>query len=119
MTYEVLKKEIEELNIDKRIDNFKGFEESFEFEHFKTYYAMIDEPRYTLMQFKDSDEFQTSSENWIICLPTEDGLCVIDMGLENEICNQFLHLIEIYKYGFGTPQIRPKDSDTDDSIVLA
>ena len=118
MTYNELKKEIEEMNISNRIKNFKGFEESFDFEHFKTFYAMIDEPKYTLMQFKDSEEFKTSSNNWIICIPTDEGMCVIDMGSEEEICDQFLHLIEIFKYGFGTPQIRSKDETENDAIIL-
>ena len=118
MTYNELKKEIKGMNISNKIKDFKGFEESLDFEHFKTFYAMIDEPKYTLMQFKDSEEFKTSSDYWIICIPTDDGMCVIDMGLEEEICEQFLHLIEIFKYGFGTPQIRPKDENENNSIVL-
>lgn len=114
MTYNELKEIINEMDLQKTLKDFNGFEESFEFEHFKTFYALIDEPKYTLMQFKDSEEFNTSSEQWVLCIPKDGSLCVIDMGTEEEICEQFLSLIEILKYGFGTAQIREK-TNTDDA----
>ena len=108
MTLYELKEIIKEMKLEEKIEGFSGFEESSEFEHFKTFFAMIDEPQYTIMQFKDSEEFDTTSDQWVLCIPKDEQMCVIDMGTEEEICDQYLSLLEIFKYGFGTAQIKPK-----------
>lgn len=108
MTYAELKKEIESLNLKDKIKDFQGFEESFEFEHFKTFFAMLNEPKYTLMQCKDNEEFNTSSNTWFLCLPKNEKLYAIDAGSEEDICDQFFNLIEMLSHGFGTAEIRQK-----------
>ena len=109
MTYNELKTELDKLNIGATIESFGGFEESFEYEHFKTVLTLKDEPNYTLMQFKDSDEFNTSSETWLVCIPNDEQLCVIDMGTEEDMCDQFFSLMEIFRYGFGTIKVQKKE----------
>ena len=111
MLYCDLKKMLHELKIEESIKSFKGFEESLKYEYFKTVFRLIDEPEYTLMQFKNSEEFGTSSENWIICIPNDEQMCVIDFGTEDDICEQFYHLMEIFKFGFGTIKTRKKDQN--------
>jgi hypothetical protein len=109
MSYEELKQRIAEMGLEKTIQGFGGFEESFEFEHFKTFFSMKDQPNYTLLQCKDSEEFNTSSNTWFLCIPKDEQLFVIDAGTEEEVCDQFFNLIELLNHGFGTAQIRPKD----------
>jgi hypothetical protein len=109
MTFQDLKMEIEKLNLSKKLQNFSGFEESFEFEHFKTFFAMIDEPKYTLMQCKNSEEFNTSEDTWFLCIPQDNQMCVIDAGTEEEVCEQYFRLMEILSHGFGTIKIEKKD----------
>ena len=108
MTYVELKRQIENLKLTQHIDRFEGFEESFDFEYFQTFFAMANAPKYTLLQFKDSEEFNTSNKTWALCLPKEGQMYVIDMGTEDEICDQFFNLIELMRYGFGTAEIRQK-----------
>lgn len=108
MTFEELKMEIEKSNFEEILNNYKGFEEKHDLKHYKTYFEMLNEPFYTLMQFQDSEEFKTKSDQWVLCLPQGDQLVVMDLGTEEEICDQFFNLMEILKYGFGTAEIRPK-----------
>ena len=110
MTYNELKAQLEALNISSVIESFGGFEESFEYEYFKTVLALKDEPNYTLMQFEDSEEFKTSSDTWLVCLPNNEQLCVIDMGTEEDMCDQFFSLMEIFRYGFGTIKVQKKEN---------
>lgn len=109
MTYFKLKEELNKLDIKSTIETFGGFEESLEYEHFKTVFSLKDEPNYTLMQFKDSEEFKTSSETWLVCLPNDEQMCVIDIGSEEDMCDQFFSLIEIFRYGFGTIKVQKKE----------
>jgi hypothetical protein len=108
MKYIELKQQIKELELEKRIGSFNGFEESLEFKNFKTFFSMIDEPNYTLMQCKNSEEFNTSSETWFLCLPKNGQMYVIDAGNEEEICDQFYLLVEIFAHGFGKAEIELK-----------
>ena len=112
LTYCELKQHINDIDFSKQIPGFGGFDESFEFEHFKTFFCMNDQPGYTLLQCKDSVEFNTSSDMWFLCLPKDDQMCVIDAGSEEEVCDQFFNLIELLHHGFGTAEIRPKIVDT-------
>ena len=96
------------LEIEKFIDGFAGFEESDEFEHFKLFYQLNQEPYYTIMQMKNSDVFKTSEDSWLLCLPKEGRMYAIDAGSEDEICDQFYNLIELMRYGFGVAQISKK-----------
>lgn len=107
-----MKDAVESMCLENTIQNFKGFEESKEYEYFETVYAMIDKPAYTLMQCKENKKMNTSSENWFLCLPKDGQLVIIDAGTEDDICDQFFNLIELMKYGFGTAEIRPKDTKT-------
>jgi hypothetical protein len=111
VSYNELKRQIEQMRLNETIANFGGFDESFEFEHFKTFFCMNDQPGYTLLQCKDSEEFNTSSETWFLCLPKDGQMCVIDAGAEEEVCDQFFNLIELLKHGFGAAEIRPKITD--------
>ena len=108
MTFEKLKKEIENSHFENLLEDYKGFEEKHDLEYYKTYYEMLNAPGYTLMQFQDSEEFKTTSEQWVLCLPQGEQLVVMDLGNEEEICDQYFNLMEILKYGFGTAEIRPK-----------
>ena len=109
MTFQDLKIEIDNLDLCNKIKDFAGFEESFEFEHFKTFFAMLDDPKYTLMQCKNSEAFNTTEETWFLCIPKDGQMCVIDAGSEDEICEQYLRLMEILAHGFGTIRIEKKD----------
>ena len=96
------------LKLDDKIEGFLGFNESKEFEHFETFFEMLNEPKYTLMQCKDSEEFNTSSKTWFLCLPKEDKMYAIDAGTEDDICEQYYNLIDMLSHGFGTAEMRKK-----------
>ena len=110
--YDELKYRINQMHLDNIISNFGGFYESLEFEYFKTFFCMNDQPSYTLLQCKDNTEFNTSSDTWFLCLPREGQMYVIDAGTEEEICDQFFNLIELLNHGFGTAEIRSKIVET-------
>ena len=108
MKLSYLKSEIAKLDLNSKIKGFSGFEESLEFEHFKTFFAMLDEPKYSIMQFRNSEAFNTSEDTWVLCIPRDGQMCVVDCGTEDEICEQYLRLMEILAHGFGTINFEKK-----------
>ena len=108
MLFIELKNEIEKMDFQSIIKDYKGFEEKHDLEYYKTYFEMLNVPGYTLMQFQDNEDFKTTSKQWVLCLPQGEQLVVMDLGSEEEICDQYFNLMEILKYGFGTAEIRPK-----------
>ena len=110
MTFSQLKQELTDLHLENIIENFKGFNESKEFEHFETFFEMLNEPQYTLMQCKDSEEFNTSKDTWFLCLPKDGKMYAIDAGNEDDICEQYYNLIDMLSHGFGTAEMRKKDN---------
>ena len=116
MNYVELKTSVNELHLENKIDSFQGFEESLEFEHFTTFFQLSCAPHYTLLQMKDSEEFNTSKDTWALCLPRDGQMVVIDMGSEEEMCEQYFNLIELINRGFGVADVRKKQTDSEGNI---
>ena len=108
MTFEELKEDIKNTDYKTMVKNYKGFREEHDLEYYKTFFEMLNEPFYTLMQFQNSEKFNTKEDQWVLCLPQGEDMVVMDIGTEEEICDQFSYLLEIWKYGFGNAQIREK-----------
>lgn len=99
MTFIELKEELKLLQKKKKNVKMKGFEESFEFVHFKTFFALLDEPKYAILQPKTSEEFHTDENKWFLTYTQNEQMIVIDIADEDTICDEFYQLILIWFSG--------------------
>ena len=102
MNYSELKTEVEILRKSKTKIKCKGFEESFEFLHFKTFFALLDSPQYSVMQAKDNPEMGTSEDQWFLTFVKDNQMVVIDIADEDTICDEFYQLMLIWFNGSQT-----------------
>lgn len=110
MRYIELKDEIEELQNKYAKRHCQGFEESFDFAHFETFYALLDEPKYAIMQAKDNLDMNTNSSQWFLVFDHNGQMTVIDISDEETICDEFFQLILIWFKGNKTVKIQKQQN---------
>ena len=116
MTFDKLKIEVKNLNLEKHIDNFQGFDE-YDTDDFNIVFAMLDAPGYIIAQFKINEEKQQSDKTWFVAIPMNGKVCVIDTGTEEEMCDQFYDLVFMITIGFGTVGVREKKENTGEITI--
>ena len=99
MKYEELKAECENLKNKNYKVQCQGFEESFEFMHFEKFYALLDAPKYAVMQAKTNSEMNTVNTQWFLVFERDKKMTVIDISDEETICDEFYELILIWFQG--------------------
>lgn len=102
MNYQEVKSEIDILLKNNPKVKCKGFEESFDFLHFKTFYSLLDEPKYAVLQAKNNPEMNTSEDQWFLTFNQNGRMVVIDIADEDTICDELYQLMLVWVSGSRT-----------------
>ena len=108
MTYISLKQELDILQQSQSHIKCKGFSESLQFEHFKTFFELKDAPNYTILQGKNNPEYGTTEDMWYLAYAKNNQMVVLDISDEETICDEFYQLMIIWFQGTQEVQTRPK-----------